>query len=240
MILHVFGDSHSAYCFDGIKEASINWLGPVTMHRVARDGPSFVTSLVRDPKASDVIVLMFGEIDIRTHLIPVAERTGRAVELEAQELAVRYVRRIAELKDYVKGATLVVAEPPFPSKRRPNAELPFAGTLAQRVLVHSAVSNALRQTAEAHGISFLRMPRRYATKSGSLKRIYSDDGVHIMPCEAKAYASAVSNLLGRRVRFRRSSLDIFLRRWNYVFGGPLRRRGLPKTRRLTDGWQKAD
>ncbi|PKA39733.1 hypothetical protein CWR43_31230 [Rhizobium sullae] len=205
------------------------------MHRIARDGPAFVRAITPDLSGHDAVVLMFGEIDVRCHLIPAAEKSGRSIQAEAHNLATRYLARMAAMKADLDGTQIVLAQPPFPSDRRPNTELPACGTLDQRIAAHRALSAALQELAEAAGLLFLPMPPRYADSRGALRRIYSDDGVHMMPCEAKAYVSALASLLGRPLRFRASPLSVLLRRWNYLFGGNIRRRGLPVTKKL-ESW----
>lgn len=230
MRLHVFGDSHSAYCFDRFQGAEISWLGPKTMHRAAREVAEIVPALIETPHDDDVIVLIFGEIDIRCHLVPIAERSGLTIDVEAEALARRYIQSLKALKERMQGMRVVIVQPPFPCDRRPNSELPFRGSLEQRIEAHKALSKHLQ--AEADDILFLPMPQRYASKNGSLRRKFSDDGVHIMPVEAAPIAAELAKLLGARIKFNHAPVDIVRRRWNHLFGGSLKRRGLPKTTQM--------
>ncbi|MCK8780185.1 hypothetical protein M0654_09330 [Rhizobium sp. NTR19] len=228
MRLHVCGDSHSAYCFDRFENAVIKWLGPLTMHRAARDAEQIIRPLLSDVEADDIVVFILGEIDIRCHLIPVAERSGSSVDDEAAKLAHRYVLAISQLIGPSNAA--VIVQPPYPADRRSNPELPFIGSLQHRIDTHQALSKHLMLAADAAGLHYLPFPRKYADARGGLRRKFSDDGVHIMPVEAAALAKSLSSLLDMKIKFHHSPLDIIRRRWNYLFGGSLRRRGLPKAK----------
>ena len=97
MRIVVIGDSHSVFCFGGIVEAEIYWLGPVTMHRVGRDG---LRRLLFDKRrwigwsSVEAAILSFGEIDCRSHVETVASRTGRSVDAVLEELAGRYIEAV--------------------------------------------------------------------------------------------------------------------------------------------------
>ena len=227
MGIHIFGDSHSAYCFGYLKKATIHWIGPVTMHRVARDGLGFVTQLVDPINADDVIVLMFGEIDVRSHLVPVSIRTGRPLEEEARLLAKRYCDAVAEARVFLGLPRVVIAEPPFPANRRPNKDFPFEGSIQERIQGHRWLADTLERCCAEKGLLFLPMPKKYAEKSGGLRRVYTDDGVHIMPCEASDIISSLGRLLARKLGMKGCWSTVLLRRMDFILGRPLKKRGRP-------------
>lgn len=135
------------------------------------------------------------------------------------DLARRYVRRIAETRSHA-----VIMQPPPPANRRPNVDLPFVGTLRERVQAHGLLTIALARETAAHGLPYLTLPRRYSERDGSLRRVYSDDGVHIAPSEAGPVITNLERLTGAAIEFRRSPWEVIGRRANYYFGGTLRRR----------------
>lgn len=232
MRVHVFGDSHAAYCFDRIDEATIYWVGPVTMHRAAKEAAQFVPKLMADRTETDALVFMFGEIDIRCHLVSVANRMNTTVEHEAKILAERYVETVAEIKRTLAFQKVVIAQPPFPTDRKPSADFPFSGSIEDRILAHKALSSHLKRISSSKGLLFLPFDPKYSNPDGTLQRKFSDDGVHIMPIEAKALAKSLERLLSAQLTFLAAPIDVARRRWNYIFNGPLRSRGLPRVKRL--------
>lgn len=85
MPLLTLGDSHALFCYAGVADARIYWRGPVTMHRVARDGISSIVPGNFKPSRDDVVVLSFGEIDCRAHIPKIA--SGRQTSTRAETLA---------------------------------------------------------------------------------------------------------------------------------------------------------
>lgn len=225
MALYVFGDSHSAFCFDRVPEAQIHWLGARTMHRFSSEASSVLQRCVGAATPGDVFVFVFGEIDVRCHLLKVATRTGAPLSAVIEDLAERYALSIACAMTAFEGCHAVLLQPPFPTDRRPNPDLPFVGTLDQRIEAHRMLSVQLNIEAHKHGIKYLGFPKKYSAQRGDLCRKYSDDGVHIMPVEAGKLVSSLSSLLGKRLSFERAWGDIFARRINYYTGKKLRRRG---------------
>ncbi len=202
------------------------------MHRLARDGVGFVGQLVPPFEDGDVALFMVGEIDVRCHLIPISETLKRPVEDVAEDLAAGFVSKLTSLQRDHPQIEIVVAQPPFPTDRRPNAELPFTGSIADRVHLHGVLSDSLDRLCGASGLNFLRMPVKYRDKNGLLRRKYSDDGVHIMPCEAGSLVKSLGILLSKNLHFIAKPITILERRWNYIWGGTLRRKGLPTTQQM--------
>lgn len=198
------------------------------MHRLARDGIAFVGQLVPCFEEGDVALFMVGEIDVRCHLIPISETSKRPIEDVAEELAEGFISKLTLLQRDQPQIKVVVAQPPFPTDRRPNVELPFRGSIAERVHLHSLLSDSLDRLCRTSGMHFLCMPLKYKDKNGVLRRKYSDDGVHIMPCEGEAVIEALGKLTSKKLFFKRKLLTVIKRRWNYAWGGTLRRQGLPE------------
>jgi hypothetical protein len=67
--LHVFGDSHAKFIFRDARSVALHYLGPVTMHRVARDGKRALDLKDFDVQPGDVAVWCLGEIDVRCHIL---------------------------------------------------------------------------------------------------------------------------------------------------------------------------
>lgn len=229
MKIHIVGDSHSAYSYENLASSEIYWLGPVTMHRCARDGFEFLDDILRDASKGDYLITVFGEIDIRCHIARAALKQNRSIEDVVLELATLYVDRLAGYA-HPRGINVIVSEPLFPANRRPNPELPFVGTIEERVYIHGIMGRNLSDQCKKRGLQFLPMPQKYRSPEGLLRRKYSDDGVHIVPCEAIYIIRSLRKYVKGDLIFNYQYGTFIKRRWNYFWGGPLRRKGLPLTK----------
>ncbi len=64
----VIGDSHSKFLFAGIPSCRVNWIGPMTMYRVGRDGLGALDFAANGITGQERVILSFGEIDVRVHM----------------------------------------------------------------------------------------------------------------------------------------------------------------------------
>lgn len=113
MRLLSLGDSHAMYTFAGVAEAKLYWIGPVTMHRAARDG---IRSLVPDflkLTAEDTIIFCFGEIDCRAHIRKQVTRNNSDSMAEVDLLTSRYAQALAAFQKTTKAKLALSCVPPF-------------------------------------------------------------------------------------------------------------------------------
>lgn len=225
MRLHVFGDSHSAFCFDRFRDTQIHWLGPRTMHGFSRDAPVIINRRVDYATENDIFLFIFGEIDIRCHIIRISNESGKHVPEITKVLVERYVHSVYETMLSYPDCRAILAQPPFPSDRRPNPAFPFIGTLEQRIAAHTIMGCHLQTEANRYGFLYLPFPQAYKTRDGGLIRKYSDDGVHIMPSEAREIVKSIETLTNAKIAFDMPWSEIVLRRIDYFLGRKLSRRG---------------
>ena len=135
MALHVFGDSHSVACFGRISEIDMHWVRAVTMHRIGRDGADFLLEGVTI-RPGDILIFVFGEIDIRAHIGRIADTTGRPRQQLLQELVDAYLASIARatVRPWTSsGLVFTSVVPPSPhSPCQVAKEFPAWGTLDDR------------------------------------------------------------------------------------------------------------
>lgn len=217
MKLHVFGDSHAEYLFKRIIEADVHWLGPWTMHRVARDGAYFVYEKVRGFTSGDGIVLIFGEIDIRCHLGRIADRDARTLDVLVAELALGYVEAAVALLRTFPAAKIIVVEPVPPiTPTSINPDFPIYGSEADRIEIHRKLAARLEELCENRNLIYFAIPRRYCTRRGSLKLHLSDGTAHVAQDKANMFCRSLSHYLGTKLTFNKgpflpSSLRSFAR-----------------------------
>jgi hypothetical protein len=205
MAVHIFGDSHSHYLFSRVANVSVHWLGSYTMHRVARDGLVFLDGcgLTTD----DVVVLVFGEIDIRCHLVPLAKHSGTTIEEMACNLADRYARSLTDAMSKRPGLRFAILEPPPPlHPLRENPEIPVRGSDADRVSARIALSRRLKEHALKSGFIFVTFPAVYENAQGMMRLIISDGAAHIAKDYTLAASVALSDAIGVPLEWTSSSL----------------------------------
>jgi FkbM family methyltransferase len=202
--LVIFGDSHALYCFDRIEGAKVNWLGPVTMHRVARDGAWFLREWQPSALSAD-IVLEFGEIDVRCHLGRIADSTGQSREVMCHDVAWRYLDAIKAALPPIGNGRVVVSSvtPPANGPGILNADFPVYGSWDDRAKLTRNLNRELREGAEERGFLYLDFAAPCSTPQGYIREDLSDGSVHIARAHAGIIVERLSDLLGRKLTMRR-------------------------------------
>lgn len=197
--IHVIGDSHSSYCFTNIfpvktkKEHSlfhslktakqkipfvIHWMGPMTMHRVGRDGMNAINIKSMGILPQDIVVFVFGEIDVRCHIEKQSVLQNRPWEEIVDELSCRYIQTILENQKQQGSHQCVVCAVVPPTDRAFNKNFPFYGSLETRVAITQTLNRKLHDLCMQNGLILLDLYAGFHTENGDLKMELSD-GVHI-------------------------------------------------------------
>lgn len=229
MRLCVIGDSHSLFCYCEVAEASIFWLGPDLMHRIARDGLQSVLPRRCKLARFDALVLVFGEIDCRIHVRNIAKRDGKPVADVVEELVARFVTAIGDVqREFAKPIAICCVIPPMSILALEPGETQ-EGARRNQVGIRCLMNDRLRTLAAGRGIRFIDFYDAYAAKTGELKPSLSDGVVHIGRGQTKAIVDATAACLGVPLTYRPIDRDIFLIPVGYYW----RRR-----RQLLDVWFK--
>ncbi|SEI14484.1 hypothetical protein SAMN02799636_05947 [Methylobacterium sp. 275MFSha3.1] len=156
------------------------------------------------PEPDDVIIFVFGEVDVRCHMLRIATSKGLSLQAEADDLATRYITALTEAINYFphrpKICVMGIVPPIDPLV--PNPILPNVGTLAERLVAWFLLDKALAARAHQAGYTFVAIPRSYHSRDGSLKRRYSDGHAHIAKDCTEAAVRAVEKSLGISLGFR--------------------------------------
>lgn len=189
-MIHTVGDSHSLSTFKDAPHRA-HHLGPITMHRVGRDG---LASLA-DPKAKfawtwqkaaetfmagDTVILCFGEIDCRAHLQRQVDQ-GRSEDAVISVLVDKYLQAIDNTP--IPARYVVMGVPPA-AYWMFREDCPFVGADDARRRYTEKVNVRLREGCRRRGILFLDVSSLYADAAGMLDRARSDGGVHIRDTRA--------------------------------------------------------
>jgi hypothetical protein len=191
--MHVVGDSHAKFNFRDAGEFIVHYLGPVTMHRVGRDGRSLVRAVDLHVHDGDTVVWCLGEIDVRCHIVRQAERQNETVRGIVGRLAESFLHSVQDIQRDASGLQTIVLAVIPPTDQVTNEEFPTVGSLPERIKVRNLLNEALRRGCLSLGFRFLDPFPRFADSTGALKADMSDGNVHCGP----AYASIITDQVRR-------------------------------------------
>ena len=207
-------------------------MGPWTMHRVGRDGTLFFVHIAQ-PKPHDTIIFMFGEIDVRCHLIRIFQEKNLNIDLSIEDVSMRYLYAIKETRDKVEFPLKICVFGTVPQVDAvvPNPTTPTHGTLQQRTIARNKLNVALKKESEAFGYSYVGFPDCYENSDGSLKMCLSDGHANIAKVHAHHACAAVGRTIGTPLALERPPLAeriyLAVRRYQAI-----RRRDAATLRRL--------
>lgn len=199
--VHVFGDSHAYYCFSNaqvpgnMQEQSlfcfntneqsacidffIHYLGPVTMHRVGRDGFG-ILNINRFVQEDDTVVFVFGEIDVRCHIGKQRDEYERCLGEVISTLVNKYMATISQnVKQYARLKVVILGSTPPCDIDPALISLPVHGSLHDRAYINNALCDELARASKERGYYFLDIRPNFSNHDGSLAFELSDGSVHV-------------------------------------------------------------
>ena len=176
--VHVIGDSHSRE-FQGIENCFVHHTGPVTMHRVGRDGMNCVNFHSYGIKENDVVVMVFGEIDVRCHVGKQRDFAQRDLDEILNTLLFNYLNTILLNKSHYENLRVLTYTVTPPTDQALNIHYPFYGTIEDRVSISKKLNSKLISFAGFYGIDVIDVYDDYADAEGALIPALSDQNVHI-------------------------------------------------------------
>ncbi|BDC35167.1 hypothetical protein Noda2021_11250 [Candidatus Dependentiae bacterium Noda2021] len=186
-IIHIIGDSHSfSYQINGrtdladlsLPPIAIHWLGPITMHRVGRDGIAFLDIRQYNVVEGDTVLFVFGEIDARCHIGKIKDRDNRTLDDVLDELVSHYINTLKTNKNFYQNIMVIVSGivPPIDSVFNP--QFPYYGTIEERVSITKQLNNKLKEQCAYCGFGFIDTYTEFADANGQLILALSEN-VHI-------------------------------------------------------------
>lgn len=188
------GDSHAAFTFRGIPRTVRIALGPVTMHRIGRDGLQrfllFGGAPVMWPRSlvqpGDELFFSFGEIDCRSHVLRQVA-LGRSETEVITTLARSYIEAVEKERIAGVNSCIVSVTPPADAARlRHFTSFAPIGSDSDRVRITRALNVQLKTLAAEHGCSYLDVYGAYADADGMLPLRSSDGLTHVGDTSAVA------------------------------------------------------
>ncbi|MFZ3135945.1 MAG: tetratricopeptide repeat protein [Thermodesulfovibrionales bacterium] len=174
-MIYIIGDSHS-WTFENIGGCKIHHLGPVTMHRIGRDGIDMKHVGVDE---NDFVVLTFGEIDVRCHIGIQRDKHKRNLDEIIETLAENFVVAICKNKKQFSNIHLIVCSVIPPTDISYNPDFPYYGTLEDRISLTKKLNGVLETKCATNNLSFVNTYDYYSAERGELNPSLSDGSVHI-------------------------------------------------------------
>jgi len=189
--IHVIGDSHTV-AFSKVPECIIHNIGPVTMHRIGRDGLDFLDIKMMEVQDLDSVVFVFGEIDVRCHIGKQRDEYSRNINEIIATLSENYMRAILDFKKCYPNLNVIIYGIIPPSIGIDNIYYPIYGTLVDRVLITQRLNRKLKRLCEKEKVGYLDIYDSYSQKDGSINLEYCRDSIHIhcdfyIPIQTKLY-----------------------------------------------------
>lgn len=197
--MHVFGDSHASYCFtqsiptmpfeetllnyksdNALKNirCKIHYLGAITMHRVGRDKLNFLDWRKYDIKNNDIVIYVFGEIDIRCHIGKQRDLLKRDLTEVMDTLMYKYMESILENKKNFPHTKIIVFTPPPPGNSY-NPSFPKYGAIEDRIHITNYFCKLLKQRCYDNQIYCFDLYDLLKDPSGRISFMYTVDDCHI-------------------------------------------------------------
>ncbi len=193
--IHVIGDSHSME-FSKVPGTQIHWLGPITMHRVGRDGLGCVNLPAFGMQEGEVAVFAFGEIDVRCHIGKQRDEFKRNLNEIIETLATNYIQTIVTNRALYQRVLCIVYSITPPADGYNNPDFPFYGSLQDRVAITKKLNAHLAILCRKAGLEFLDVYKEYANREGALKPEHRDFwGIHIEPSHNQVIIQKLNQIL---------------------------------------------
>lgn len=173
--IHIIGDSH-AFSFQNIENCVIHHLGPVTMHRIGRDG---INIKDYDVNENDYVVFFFGEIDVRCHIGIQRDKHKRDIEEITNTLANKFVLSILKNQEQFENIHFIIYSVVPPTNAHYNPTFPFYGTLEDRIIIAKKLNSVLKNLCKLNKIGFIDIYNHYSLQNGEMNPSMSEDAVHI-------------------------------------------------------------
>lgn len=174
--LFVFGDSHSS-SFSRIPFVDVQWLGPVTMHRIGRDGLNILDVRRYGLLPGNPALFIFGEIDVRAHLVRQSEIQGVEPRQLIDRMVAAYGRVLDRNRSNLPSLKVIVSSVVPPSDAHPSRH----GSLEQRIVLTRMLNDALENMCQSMGFVFLDVYSALCGRDGAMPSANTSDGIHVNP-----------------------------------------------------------
>ncbi len=174
------GDSH-VFSFNGVARCKICYVGSHTMHHVGENGFNFPKYRESHVMGYRAVILSFGEIDARSHVIKQHERSGLAIEGVVDEVISRYMKSLkGEFGDKPNVDVGVLGIVP-PVRKQEVTDGWAYGSDEDRCLVSDLMNARLRSECKKNGYIFVDLHDGFCDRFGFISKDFWAGDHHISP-----------------------------------------------------------
>lgn len=183
--IHTFGDSHSRWSRSILSrinvkipvDIKIHHLGPILMNTFGKMEFSKMSPWFDSVDFNDILVFVFGEIDVRVHLDTWIKLNG--AKKEVNRLTDAFFNSILRAKLKFNKTSIWVQGIVPPTDIVFNPRFPYNGLLSDRINYTILVNVALEKKCKLNGFKYLDFYNEYKIDNGTLNYKLSDGNVHI-------------------------------------------------------------
>lgn len=179
--VYVFGDSHAQSNFGAIARCKVKWLGAVTMHRIGRDGLGVLDFRQLGVPDGVSVILTFGEIDVRAHVLRQRDEKGRQINEVIETLATRFIACLQANAACYQGLRIAFCSILPPTNRIARHAHDLYGSLQDRRMVTEQLNARIRALCGEAGFAYIDVHQYFRDWDGYLNRAYADSNVHAAP-----------------------------------------------------------
>jgi hypothetical protein len=214
-IIHCIGDSHVSF-FSGYDEIQPNYpapsrnryrffktyrLGAVLAYRLNKldtreQGREKLLQLKKELPLNSTVLLCFGEIDCRCHLIKQSEVQGKHIEEIVKDCVSNYFEVVDELTN---AGYKVMVWNVVPTSESVNAEYPTYGGHIERNRCTAFFNGELSKECERRGLAFVSIFEKLVSRDLKTHRNYFFDAIHLgqiaMPFALQAMANVKHGII---------------------------------------------
>lgn len=211
--LYFLGDSHVGM-FSGFDKIQPIWpkkhinrwshfktfrLGAHTAYNLANqsgDSYKLLLSALKTIRKGSVVVLSYGEIDCRVHLIKQSLVQGKDLKLVVDNCAVRYFSVVKKIQKL--GYKVIIFEPIATSPVFINyQEFVTFGSMRERNLVTALFNLKLRSLSKAHGIPVVTVNHKLLNSDMTTNHEYYFDPIHVSSSAVGFCISQINKIVSK-------------------------------------------
>ncbi len=183
-LYHAIGDSHTRI-FEGQYPFITHTLGPATAYGLNNENSRTgsrkkLASVIRKiDRSRDFIILSFGEIDCRFHVLNLYEKSGgeKSPEEIIDKSIGNYLKVVGQF-DLRDGRLMLLSIPP--AGRQDNIyKYPFYGTQKKRAIITKMFNEQLAQACKEREIRFIDLYSKVCGDDGIIPMQYEEDETHL-------------------------------------------------------------
>ena len=231
-IIHCLGDSHTSL-FSGQDKISPYWpefphqslsqfevyhLGPALANSLwkkqskTRSRDKLIEITTKIVPQNSKILMCFGEIDCRAHLIKIAKEENKSWSEIAEKCMLKYFEAINYVSEL--GHDVVIYNViPSSRKTKPNTGFPTYGHCNERNKMTKIFNSFLKNNCNQQGIPFIDTFDCFVHDSGLTNRFYYKDRIHLsqraIPKTMKAIENCLPDFVFNKKDFRPSLYSRF-------------------------------